>query len=144
MAKRKKEDIDESFRLFVGRPAKIESVEQFEELVNAYVEKMQSESKPITITGLCLFMGFESRQSFYDMEKVPKFSYIVKKARLLVENQYEQNLSSNSPTGAIFALKNMGWNDTQKLEHTGEMQITWHETKTTQPHDPELQTNDSP
>jgi hypothetical protein len=64
-----------------------------------------------TVTGLALFLGFESRQSIYDYEKDGVFSYIIKNARLRVEEQYEQRLHSSTPTGAIFALKNMGWKD---------------------------------
>lgn len=75
---------------------------------------------PITITGLALALGFESRQSIYDYEKDGEFSYIIKNARLRVENAYERTLYSDKPTGAIFALKNMGWKDNQRTELTGE------------------------
>lgn len=85
----------------------------------------------VTITGLALYVGFESRQSFYDYEKYAEYSYIIKRARLKVENEYEKRLSHNSPTGAIFALKNMGWADKQeidqKTEHSGSIDITWQE-----------------
>lgn len=65
----------------------------------------------ITITGLCIALGFESRQSFYDYEKNKGFSYIIKRARLFIENDYESALKAAQCTGAIFALKNMGWGD---------------------------------
>jgi hypothetical protein len=64
-----------------------------------------------TITGLCLYCGFASRQSFYDYEKEDGFSYIIKKARLFIETHYEELLQVGNTTGAIFALKNMGWID---------------------------------
>ena len=69
----------------------------------------------ITITGLCLYCGFESRQSFYAYEQKQEFSYIIKRARLVIENAYELGLQGRTPTGAIFALKNMGWFDRQEL-----------------------------
>ena len=70
----------------------------------------------ITICKLCYYLGFESRQSFYDYEKRGKeFSYIIKRARLFIEGEYEKMMLDNPP-GAIFALKNMGWRDTQHLE----------------------------
>jgi len=75
------------------------------------IEKWERPPEPITITGLCFYLGFESRQSFYDYEKKKEFSYLIKRARLLVENRYERALSSRDVTGAIFALKNMGWKD---------------------------------
>lgn len=70
-----------------------------------------------TICGLAYHLGFESRQSFYDYEKKIEFSYIIKKARLRIEQMYEQNLSFSNATGSIFALKNMGWIDSQTLDH---------------------------
>jgi hypothetical protein len=70
-----------------------------------------------------LFLGFDSRQSFYDYEKRDGFSYIIKKARLKVESHYEQCLQYGNVTGAIFPLKNMGWSDKQEIEHSGGVTI---------------------
>jgi len=73
-----------------------------------------------TITGLVLHLGFESRQSFYDYEAKEGFTYTIKKARTLIEKEYEEMLqTAMSPTGAIFALKNLGWSDKQTIEHEG-------------------------
>jgi len=77
-----------------------------------------------TITGLAYFLGFESRQSFYDYEKIDKFTYTVKRARTLIEIEYETLLHSNNVAGAIFALKNFGWTDKQEIEHSGGLPIT--------------------
>lgn len=71
----------------------------------------------ITITGLAIHLGFESRQSLYDYEKRAGFSYIIKKARLYVENAYEYQLQFGNSTGAIFALKNMDWSDKIQSEN---------------------------
>ena len=75
----------------------------------------------LTITGLCFYLGFESRQSFYDYEKRPSYSYTIKRARLFMEKEYEEMLSAGNTTGAIFALKNFGWTDKTELEHSGEV-----------------------
>ncbi len=64
-----------------------------------------------TITGLCYYIGFASRQSFYDLQETSKFSYTIKRARLFIEKEYEEQLTIGNTTGAIFALKNMGWKD---------------------------------
>lgn len=77
-----------------------------------------------TITGLCLYLGFESRQSFYDYEKRPGFSYVIKKARLRIEHQYEEQLNAGNTVGAIFALKNMNWTDRQDVNLNGEIKVT--------------------
>lgn len=111
-----------------GRPPTYENVDQIAIKLNEYfvwvrgekgtnvdaegdIEKWERPPEPITITGLCFYLGFESRQSFYDYEKKDEFAYIIKRARLLVENWYEKKLYTQYTTGAIFALKNMGWVD---------------------------------
>jgi len=75
-----------------------------------------------TITGIAYYLGFESRQSFYDYEKREAFSYTIKRARLFIEVEYEEQLQFGSVAGAIFALKNMGWRDKQEIEHSGKIE----------------------
>jgi len=91
-----------------GRPPMYDDPNKLEKKINDYFKQ---EDEKYTITGLCLFCGFESRQSFYEYENKEEFTYIIKRARMLIENMYEQRLQTNAPTGAIFALKNMGWED---------------------------------
>lgn len=64
-----------------------------------------------TMTGLALYLGFNSRQSMLDYEKNPEFSCTIKNARLRIEHEYEKQLYMDKCTGAIFALKNFGWRD---------------------------------
>lgn len=71
-----------------------------------------------TVTGLALFLGFDSKQSLYDYKKKEEFSYPIKRALSVVENAYENALMSQGATGAIFALKNMEWTDKQQYDHT--------------------------
>mgnify|MGYP001603380990 CR=1 FL=1 len=108
-----------------GQPKKFEDVEELEGLIVQYFQSLEKEDNegkvyylPATITGLALALGFCSRQSVYDYEKDDRFSYIIKKARLMVENGYEKSLFSKHSTGAIFALKNMGWRDKQEVDNT--------------------------
>ena len=77
-----------------------------------------------SICGLAYHLGFESRQSFYDYENVPEFSYTIKRARLFIEKEYEEQLSVGNTIGAIFALKNMGWKDKSEQEITTPQGIT--------------------
>lgn len=124
-----------------GRPPLFETPEDMDKAIEAYFEYVRGDfhyecksddegneidqkvwdrfPEPITITGLCLHLGFESRQSFYDNEKREGFSYIVKRARMRVENHYEASAqSAKTPTFQIFALKNMGWSDKNEIDHT--------------------------
>lgn len=103
----------------MARPRKIKTAKQFDELVDEYVAKCVADEEPITWTGLALYMGFCGRDELGNYAGYEGFSYSVKRARAIVENSYEKRLHGNSPTGAIFALKNMGWSDKQEHEHTG-------------------------
>lgn len=123
-----------------GRPPYYNTPEELAEQIDSYFDQFHlpqeegAEMKPNpannefrpTITGLCLFLGFESRQSFHDYQDKIEFSYTIKKARMRIENVYEQMLSNQSCTGSIFALKNMGWDDKQSIKHEGIPDPTFH------------------
>lgn len=117
-----------------GRPPKFESAEKLKEKAIEYFEYCEGEydedskewirhpERP-TMTGIALFLGFASRQSMYDYgKKEPNdendYSYLIKRIRMMIENKYEDMLGSKNATGAIFALKNMGWVDKQEIEQT--------------------------
>lgn len=120
-----------------GRPAAYKTAKQLAEKINNYFNYIQGDFKEVedaetqevrkvytrypespAITSLAFWLGFESRQSFYDYEKKKGFTYTVKKARLAIESFYEQNLMGKNVTGAIFALKNFGWADKQEVLNT--------------------------
>ncbi len=106
--------------------------------------KLKGESEPVTevteewvwdmppqlptITGLALYLGFTSRQSFYDYAKPDNsktdFSYAVANARLRIEQAYEHTVHDKGHTGAVFVLKNMGWSDKTVVEHEGGLPVT--------------------
>ena len=69
------------------------------------------EAEPATIASLVFHLGFNSREEFDALEKKGRYSAILKRARLQVEAAYEKRLLQPSPSGAMFALKNMGWNE---------------------------------
>lgn len=105
-----------------GRPPIFETPEDLTKAVDEYIAN--TAIGMVTVTGLCMWLGFTSRQSLYDYKKRDGFSYPIEKALMAVENSYELSLRSQSVTGAIFALKNMGWKDKTETEHSGEMRIT--------------------
>ena len=76
------------------------------------------EAEPATIASLIFYLGFNSREDFDAMEKKGLYAAILKRARLQVEAAYERRLLQPSPTGAMFALKNMGWNEKADTEKT--------------------------
>lgn len=134
-----------------GRPPLFETDDQLQEKIQEYFEvgvKMKTvvlgpannryteQIAVPTITGLALYLGFESRQSFYDYEKNPEFSYTIKKARLLIENEYEEMLAIGNVAGAIFALKNFGWKDKHEVEQSGSVKVDFNGIQILKPDGP--------
>lgn len=74
------------------------------------------EPEPATIASLVFHLGFNSREEFDAMEKKGLYAGILKRARLQIEAAYEKRLLQPSPSGAMFALKNMGWNEKADTE----------------------------
>lgn len=82
------------------------------------------EKKP-SVVGLALFLGYESRQSFYDNVKKEKFSYILKRARSRVELEVlDGGMDEKIPQSlTIFLLKQFGYSDKpeqQKADFEGD------------------------
>ena len=119
------------------RPAKYETVEDLQSKVDEYFESWYRKKKmynsewkeyevpSITMTDLAIFLWFESRQSIYDYGEKWEFSYIIKRAQLFIEREYEERLSWNSPTWAIFALKNMWWKDKSEVDQNTKLSVSW-------------------
>ncbi len=111
----------------MGRPRKYDTEEDMEAAIVEYFDSLIREdgtSIMPTMAGLALHLGFVSRQSMHDYEKDERFSYLVKKARLSIENAWEHILAKPSCTGAIFWLKNhAGYTDRQDLNHSGNIGV---------------------
>lgn len=103
----------------MARPRIIKSPEEMDRLVDEYVAQRYAEERPVTLTGLCLHLGLNSRQSLDAYEQREEFFGSVKRAKSIIEDQYEQNLHANNATGSIFALKNFGWKDKTEQELSG-------------------------
>lgn len=102
----------------MARPRIIQSVEEFENRVDAYIAECEIKECPVTLTGLILSLGMHSRESLDEYGRRPEFSDSVKRAKLYVECEYEKRLAGNNATGPIFALKNFGWKDKQDIDQT--------------------------
>jgi hypothetical protein len=103
----------------MGRPAKYNTDTEMDEAIHEYFDSLIAEDgtrRPPTIAGLAYSLGFDSRQSMYDYGKDERFSYILKRARLCIEDYHESRMSGNNPTGSIFWLKNhAGYTDKQEI-----------------------------
>jgi len=135
-----------------GRPRKYKTPEEMQVAIDEYFDKCvptpmtykdeNGEDKqvfdrngipvfklnPPTHEGLALHLGFASRQSLYDYEGYDKeYSYTIKRARTIITKIIaEGGLEGNIPAAvSIFHLKNLGYTDSQKIEHSGEVSNTF-------------------
>lgn len=123
-----------------GRPPVFKNPKQLAKKVDLYFEYIEGEShteiqkvgrksiivtvwdrypEPATITGLVLYLGFNSRSSLDYFNKQQVFLDIITRARVRVEHEYEKRLALSASQGAMFALKNMGWKDMKSVELGG-------------------------
>lgn len=98
-----------------GTRQKFDTPEQLAAAINAYFADNPANSH--SLTGLALAVG-TSRKTLDNYAKNPLFKDTIDEARLIVENSYEMRLTGKSYKGAQFALKNLGWDDTNRLEVT--------------------------
>ncbi|MBS1531846.1 MAG: hypothetical protein JSU01_16180 [Bacteroidetes bacterium] len=113
------------------------SAKQLDELINAYFDSLKNNSEeentessaPPTFAGLLLFTGFTGREEFDEYAAMPRYSRMLLRANLRISEIYEKKLHESS-TGAVFALKNMGWNERPEIrpadketDHTLQVEI---------------------
>ena len=83
-----------------GRPRKYQSVEQLQAAIDSYFELTEK----VTVTGLALHLGFNSRQALINYEVYSEeFHDAIKRAKLMVEAYYEERLVGSHAAGAIEA-----------------------------------------
>ena len=103
----------------VGRPLLYSDPTELATQCELYFAECEEQKEKPTITGLTYFLGFADKTTLYDYRDRELFSHPIKRAILRVEMAYEKDLRQQACTGPIFALKNMGWKDTNRTELTG-------------------------
>lgn len=91
---------------------------ELKQLVLDYFNSEEGKTKP-TFSGLAFFLKID-RQTLYNYKNKDEFFDTIKNARDRIEKIYEEQLmfGEGNKTGVIFALKNWGWTDSQKIDHT--------------------------
>lgn len=126
-----------------GRPPIWKSVDGMQELIDKYFEECQGtelldangdvrlnkydepiyiKSKPPTVTGLALALGFNSRQSLLEYQCDDEFADTITQAKARVEEYAETRLfDKDGSNGAQFSLKNnfKSWKDKTETELSG-------------------------
>jgi hypothetical protein len=123
-----------------GRPLKFDSPQELEAKAQEYFASFNeggvNHGRPITITGLALALD-TSRETLCNYENRDEFFDTIKRIKLRVEMFAEERLFASSATGAIFALKNFGWKDSQDVNMGGQKGNPV-ETKQIRPSDQEI------
>jgi hypothetical protein len=105
-----------------GRPPKYKSAADLEKKITDFFDWVDDNEDVPTITGLALYLGFNSLQSLLDYsnrnEGHEEFASVIKRGKDLIMGYHEKRLAGTTPTGSIFWLKNFGWKDTQQIDHT--------------------------
>lgn len=121
-------------RLQIGRPRKYKTPEEFLERAEEYLRSCYDDRgiliKPVTITGMCNFLG-TTRERLLGYENGTleslkdgngddeSFRDAVKRVKHVCQEYAENHgFMARNPAFAIFALKNYGWKDIQTIEAT--------------------------
>lgn len=124
----------------VGRPPMYNTKEEIQEKIDAYFEECKGtvltdkdgmpmldkygmpiviNAKPLTITGLAIALGFNSRQTLLNYQDKDEFMDTITRAKAIVEQYAEERLfDKDGANGAKFSLANNfeGWKEKQSIE----------------------------
>lgn len=123
-----------------GRPPKYKTKEEIQEKIDAYFESCKGtvrydddgnvlidkfgrpvifDERPLTITGLALALGFNSRQTLLNYQGKKEFMDTIMRAKAQVEQYAEERLfDKDGANGAKFSLANNfeGWKEKKEIE----------------------------
>jgi DNA-binding XRE family transcriptional regulator len=131
----------------VGRPLKIQSVEELAQKIEEYFgncdphiikikvrkeridgtaywaeDETISEQRPYTMSGLAHALGI-SRQTLLDYGERGEFLDTIEDAKERVHRFAEEQLFGKASSGAAFSLKNnWGWKERQEVDHSGKVE----------------------
>lgn len=89
-----------------GRPPKFNSIEELEGKIDEYIEERLKNKEMPNKAGLCHFLDIDKSTYCEYKKDNHRFSHAIKRFEKITENAWVQRLGGNSPTGAIFYLKN--------------------------------------
>lgn len=93
-------------RAFYSDPKK------FLERAAEYFVNQNALDAPITVPGLCLYLGFASRSTLSAYGDRPGFEAVVAWVLLVIEDYYENKLQTvRNPNAYMFLLRTMGYDD---------------------------------
>lgn len=102
----------------IGRPRAFKNVKELEEMIIKYYERCELKEKPLTLSGLAVFIGID-RKTLYNYGEKDEFFPTIKIAKDIIQADMEERALSgdSNATFSIFALKNnYGWVNVDKIE----------------------------
>lgn len=115
-----KEEIEEKIeKYFAQCEGAIKKDDEGNVLTDKYGEPIMFGRKPLTITGLALALGFNSRQSLLNYQDKEEFMDTIMRAKAKVEQYAEERLfDKDGANGAKFSLANnfKGWKEKQEID----------------------------
>jgi hypothetical protein len=123
--------IDQFFEDCTGKPIMVNDPDTGEErpYIDKYGQPVIIGAKPPTVTGLCLALGFNSRNALLDYEanvdSNPELANTITRAKLRCHEYAESRLyDKDGANGAKFSLaNNFGWIDRQEISTTLEVNM---------------------
>jgi hypothetical protein len=88
-----------------GRPPKYANLNDLANNITKYFDSCDENRQLPNKAGLCIWLNI-TRETYNEYRKKPEFSDAIKACDSMIENAWVQRLAGNSPTGAIFYLKN--------------------------------------
>jgi hypothetical protein len=131
-----------------GRPWMYKSKEEMQEKIDAYFKECEGkllvdkegntvfdkygypiyvDRKPLTVTGLALALGFNSRQALLNYQGRKEFNDTITRAKTKIEQYAEERLfDKDGANGAKFSLANNfeGWKEKQQIEADVKNKVT--------------------
>ena len=131
-----------------GRPPMYKTKEELQEKIDAYFKACEGEplldddgnvmtdkyhnpiiigARPLTITGLALALGFNSRQTLLNYQAQDEFMDTITRAKARVEQYAEERLyDKDGANGAKFSLANNfeGWKEKQQIDANVDSEVT--------------------
>lgn len=101
----------------MGRPLAFSTVAELEEQIQKYYERCELKEKPLTMSGLALWLGI-SRQTLVNYGYKDEFFDTIRIARDMVQADMEERAlgGKSNATMSIFSFKNnFGWVDKQEV-----------------------------
>jgi hypothetical protein len=114
--------IDEYFNDCKGKPLLDKNGDP---IINKYGKVILVGYEPLTITGLAIAIGFNSRTTLLNYQAIPEYMNTIIRAKSIVQRFAETSLyDRDTCNGAKFNLtNNFGWSDKTVIENTGELQV---------------------